>query len=36
MHRRTVDWDPEFANGFTRAPDAAYDTLRALLRVRAP
>lgn len=29
-------WDPEFAYGFTRAPDADYDGLRALLKSRLP
>jgi len=32
--RITAGWDPEFANGFTRARDADYDGLRAMLRMR--
>ncbi len=32
--RITANWDPEFAYGFTRAPDADYDRLRAMLGLR--
>ncbi|MBM3907246.1 MAG: PhnD/SsuA/transferrin family substrate-binding protein [Gemmatimonadetes bacterium] len=30
----TAKWDPEFANGFTRASDADYDVLRQMLAPR--